>query len=192
MYNVKDSDVRGSFKNLHNATDGQFGRIWSYHCKDHAIDECFKPGFWASLRNNLMAGDFIRLVRIIKDSAVAHCEGVVIKVTDKDVDFRMASPAVIYWSDREDFKEKKEEIKKETPPAYIKGEGKIKYNVGLGVFEIRVDDTIVAEAADKDTAERIVRGDLPITVMKNRGLGDEETEPPSFREPKEKFEHHQV
>jgi hypothetical protein len=106
-------------------------------------------------------------------------------VNDKDVDFRMASPAIIYWSDREDFKEKKEEIKKETPPAYIKGEGKIKYNVGLGVFEIRVDDTIVAEAADKDTAERIVRGDLPITVMKNRGLGDEETEPPSFREPKE-------
>jgi hypothetical protein len=189
MYNVKDGDIRANQKNFHNSTDGQFGRVWNYHCKDHSIDECFKPAFFASIRSNLMASDVIRLIRMIKGNAVAYCEGMVLQVTDKDVDFRMISDSIIYFQYRKDFEKEIIEIKKESPPAYIQGEGKINYNPGRKMFIIKVGGEMVAEAADKDTAERIVRGDMPIPIIKNRGLGDTETEEKSFREP---TEHHQV
>jgi hypothetical protein len=42
------------------------------------------------------------------------------------------------------------------------------YNVGKGKFDIKVKGKVVAEADNKDTAERIIRGDLPIVNVVDR------------------------
>jgi len=168
MYDTGTSDTNAKIQNFSNAVDGQFGRVWNYQCKDHAIDICFSPGFFASMRSNLMFGDVIRLVRVIRGRAVAYCEGMVCEANDKDVDFRMISQSVLYFSERDDFKEVIEPIEKTEPPAYIKGEGKMAYNVGKGKFDIKVKGKVVAEADNKDTAERIIRGDLPIVNVVDR------------------------
>jgi len=182
MYDVKKSDAKAQVQSLHNMSDGQKLRAWGYVCDNHAIDQCFMPGFFSSLRSNFQAGDTIRLSREIKGNCVASCNAVVIQVTDKDVDVRMESEHITYWSDRDDFKEEKIKIKEEPPPAYIKGEGRIKWNIGKEMFDIIVDNQVVAEVRDRDTAERIVRGDMPMPPLKIRGLADDDIENPSFSE----------
>ena len=181
MYDVKGADTHAKVKNFHNTVDGQHARAWSYECLDHPIDLCFTPGFWAVLRSNLMAGDTIVMTRMMKGCCVASCIGMVVEVTDEDVDFRMHSDHIVYYSERDDFKKEVIKIKEEPPPAYIKGDGKIKWNPGKGCFDIRVEGVVVAEAADKDTAERIVRGDMPMPVLEIRTPKKKPEK--SFREP---------
>ena len=50
------------------------------------------------------------------------------------------------------------------------------------MFDIIVDNQVVAEVRDRDTAERIVRGDMPMPPLKIRGLADDDIENLSFRE----------
>jgi hypothetical protein len=84
------SELRAKTNLLNQPQDGTVGKLFNYMC-DHDLTAALEPGFFASLRNNLLPGDMIRLIQ--KDSTadhhtgrvIAYAEVMVLEVLPRDV-----------------------------------------------------------------------------------------------------------
>ncbi len=158
-------------QNIIKSEDGTNGRILSYLCSEHPIEECFKEGFFNVVSSNLLPGDVIRCIQITRarrdeDAIVtASWTGIVLKVTKKMRQEEVVFVPEIAGSKKQDYTiPTEEEVAKEEPyvgPQYVQGDGQVEKNKN-GTYTVVCGGKDVATVNTKAEASAIARGDVPI------------------------------
>jgi hypothetical protein len=142
---MSEHRAKGQF--LHKPEDGTFGRVWTYnasHCP--SAETAFEAGFFNTHRDNLLAGDSIRLVRISNGHVVAYGECLVLHVSKTDV---VVKPLGAMTIDRPEDENPKVETR---PASFVQGTGEAKWNAGKKQHEVIVAGAVVFATKDKDLA----------------------------------------
>lgn len=161
--------MRAKANKLNKPEDGNFGKTWNYICDQHDISECFKPGFFNTIGGNLMAGDQIRMIRMQGEKRVLGvCDGIVIQVETTKmgwvVDFHPMQSTVLDFKDVPTSDQPAAEPE-EAGPEFIKGTGKVEWNINKKHYSVFDDGREVCIVYKKSEAHAISRGDKPIPVL---------------------------
>jgi hypothetical protein len=156
--------IKAKTNNLNKPEDGNYGKQFNYICKDHDVNTCFQPGFFDTLAGNFMAGDTIKCIKIVKERVVTVAEGMIIEVqisgNVRTVEFQPTTKLTTIAGKHCTEEEEKEA----NGPEYIKENGSVNYNYKLRRWDVMVEGKVVYESDDKQEAQSIARGDLPIPV----------------------------
>jgi hypothetical protein len=171
MATVPKSSPKARAQNIVKSEDGTNGRILTYLCSEHSIEECFKDGFFNVVSSNLLPGDVIRCIQITRERrsedavVTASWTGIVLKVTKKMQREEVIFVPEIAGSKKQDYViPTEEDIAKEEPyvgPQYVQGSGQVEKNKN-GTFTVTVGGKDVATVRTKAEASAIARGDVPI------------------------------
>jgi|ETNvirnome_6_100_1030635.scaffolds.fasta_scaffold02117_5 hypothetical protein len=161
--------MKAKANKLNKPEDGNFGKVWNYICDQHDIKVCFEEGFFNSIGGNLMAGDTIRMLRINNKSQriTEMCEGIVLHVEDTKlgwvVDFFPLKNKILTFGTPKVTEDNKTEHQPD--PEFIKGNGKVEWNLGKRGYAVLDDGKQVYFTDNKAEAHAISRGDRPIPVV---------------------------
>jgi hypothetical protein len=151
------TEHRAKGANLHKPADGQFGMNWAYEANHCPAEEIFAPGFFNAQRGNMRTGDSVRAIRIVDGHVREVAEGIVLHVDAKDV--IVAKGFVVSFDPPETKETEGKEAKGE---GFVQGSGEVKWNAGKKVHEVHVEGAVVFATKDKDLAQSVARGDVPV------------------------------
>ena len=148
---------------LFRSEDGTFGSSWGYTCSNHNIEECFKPNFFRPVRDNLIPGDTIDIVEMVKGRVTAFCEGIIVYKEGNDIDYRVKNEnaGITRYPILEPVKEETVVVDPGAPQ-FIKESGQVQWDRSSRIYTVTTSEGVVFETADKKMAHAVSRGDAPI------------------------------
>ena len=141
-------------------SEGRFGHQRHAYNTSADLAVVMTPDFFMSVRSRLDAGDEIRVCQVIDGRVRRIADLLVVQVHASKVETMILRdvdvPAAVADPDAP------EPAKLAPAPQYIRGDGEVKWNLGLQKYQILLGAEIVAAVRDKDLAYRIAQGDDPL------------------------------
>ena len=139
--------------------DAQLGKHHTY--STHLdLERVMDPDFFMSVRSRLRAGDEIRVCQVIDDRVQRIADLLVVQVHARGIETMairdVAVPGALADPDAPAA------VASAPAPQYIRGDGEVKWNLGLRKWQVLLGNEIVAAVLDKDRAYRIAQGDDPL------------------------------
>ena len=142
-----------------------FQQHWEYRTT-HRLAAVINDKFFLPLAGNLRVGDEITMVSYDRPPTSHHDGRVVEIATVRIVAKEADSIEVFSVGEIISVPRKAEKVATGTldhTDQFVPGDARVVWNVGKRAFDIKIGDSVLATEPDKEKAEAIARGDLPLT-----------------------------